>query len=239
MKFNLVESSLGTKTTEGMARKIDELLPTIPSELRTVKKKFSSETKAEGERSDISVITTSDPDRDQEIVVADGLLLDDYRANPVVLFSHDQCRPCGTCQWIKPKDQKLVARTLYPKRPAEYEGEWLADYVHALVVADVLKGKSIGFLPLEIRDPDEEELAKYPNLQRVITSGLLVEYSCVSVPANPKALVEAINKGLTSLERMGIPVIGKVTRRKPKAKPFDPQEIADAVYKKLMSKWEV
>ena len=216
-KTKVVECSLGCKTSEGMARRIDAVLPTIPNELRRLATKAATTTEVSGsERTDVSVITTSTPDRDREIVLASGIELDEYRANPIVLFSHNQDIPCGRCLWIKPTESGLTAKSHYPQRPAEYVGEWNPDYVFSLILAEVLKGKSIGFLPLEIRDPEIEELQLYPDLERVITRSLLVEYSVVSCPSNPRALIEAINKGITTQERWGIETIGRVKEKKVK-----------------------
>ncbi|OWK46612.1 hypothetical protein FRUB_00311 [Fimbriiglobus ruber] len=104
-------------------------------------------------------------------------------------------RPCGLCKWTRPDASGLFAKTFFPPRPNEYQGEWLPDFVFGLVAASVLKGFSIGFLPVEIRDPTPEEVTKFPDLQRVITKSLLLEYSVVAVPANPLALVDVVGKG--------------------------------------------
>ena len=108
------------------------------------------------------------------------------------------------------------------------------------MVCDLLRGKSIGFLPLEMREPDADESALYPQVNRVITKSLLVEYSVVAVPSNPLALVEAINKGLTDLDRMGIEVVGRV---KPKAKrkpaQVDFKAVAEQVVRDFQQRWQV
>ena len=49
----------------------------------------------EGERSAISTITTSRPDRDRDIVRPDGLILDYYLKHPVVLAGHDYSDTVG------------------------------------------------------------------------------------------------------------------------------------------------
>ncbi len=247
MKIKVVTSSLGCKTSESMARRIDELLPTIPNELRRLATKSSTKSTEVGEdRTDISTITTSHPDRDLEMVLPDGIQLDSYRANPIVLFGHNQDTPCGKCLWIKPTGDGLSAKTKYPARPAEYQGEWIPDFVYGMVAAEVLKGKSIGFLPLEIRDPEPEELALFPDVQRVITKSLLCEYSCVAIPCNPQALVEAINKGLTSLDKWGYTKVGRVKKVKNKVykqpvvklADYDINKIVDEVIKSIHARWE-
>lgn len=251
MKTKIVECSLGTKTSEPMARKVDELLPTLPKELRCILTKSTVKTDlAEGEsRTDISVITTNTPDRDSEIVLPEGMELDDYILNPVVLYGHEQNNLVGKCLWIKKIENGLIAKSHYTVKPDWFEGAWLSDFVWAMVEADVLRGKSVGFLPLEAREltPEEEEL--YPSVHRIITRSHLIEYSCVAVPSNPKALVEAINKGLTTLDKWGYTTVGSVKPKIVKAKHvkhyhapklnLDAKDIADEVVKKILERWEV
>src|SRR6266545_5196287 len=130
-------------------------------------------------------------DRDRDIVVPEGIELDDFRRNPIVLYGHNRDAPVGKCLWVKPDARGLVAKTLYTARPKNYVGEWLPDFVYSMVAADVLRGKSITFIPTEVRDPEAAELAEFPDTQCVITRAMLIEYSVVSVPCNPLALVEA------------------------------------------------
>src|ERR1700674_5541350 len=40
-------------------------------------------------RSDISVITTESVDRDDEVVISAGAILEDYKRNPVVTWAHN------------------------------------------------------------------------------------------------------------------------------------------------------
>jgi hypothetical protein len=187
----------------------------------------------------------------------DGIALESYRLNPIVLFGHNQEKPIGKALWIKPQDGGLLAKTEYPERPSKFEGEWLPDLVFSMVVENVLRGKSIGFLPLEIREPTEEEKEANPGLQQVIARSLLLEYSVVSVPSNPLALVEAIGKGKT-LPNWQLEFPGRnVKRKKPVAtkKPrthhaekmaealdkinLDPARITELAVKRLAARWEV
>lgn len=256
MRKKLVESSLGVKTTEDMARTIDAALKTLPKDAAfQYRRKAATDTEVQpGQRTDVSTITTAHIDRDQESVLPAGFVLDEYRANPIVLFGHDQDRPVGRCLWIKSSDKGLVAKTQYPDRPDKFVGDWLPDFVFSMVQAEVLKGKSVGFLPLDIRDPTAEELAAAPDLQRVITRALLVEYSVVSIPSNPEALVEAVGKGL-GWKQWGFKVVGKVKPKKLRdARPadvagpmaealklvtLDPDRIAEEAIKNILKSWEV
>jgi phage head maturation protease len=257
MRKKLVESSVGVRTTEETARHIDELLKALPKgkqyEYRRKGTPGTDTTVQAVERTDVSRVTTRAMDRDNEIVLPEGIELDQYRVNPVVLWGHDQDRPVGKALWVKPDAEGLLAKSQYISRPARYVGEWLPDFVFSMIQADVLRGKSIGFLPLEIRDPSPEELAVNPQLQLVISRSLLLEYSVVSVPSNPLALVEIVSKG-QHLDHWQFKNIGPVKQKaKARAKPrvyhpitealneltLDPTKIADLAIKQLAEKWGV
>lgn len=253
MKKKLVESTLGIKTTEKLARKLDEVLKGLPPDQRGVRRK--SDTRVTeinaGERSEVSVITTSGMDRECEIVLPEGIEYDDFARYGTVLFGHSQQQPCGKSVWIKTRPDALLAKTSYPRRPGDLGGEWLPDFVWSMIAADVLKGKSIGFIPTEVRDPTEEELARHPDCQRVITRSWLIEYSVVSTPCNPQALVESIGKGI-GLAHWGWKVVGRIRPKAPTktdkmasvrngigAVRIDYEKIVEDAVKKIRDRWEV
>jgi phage head maturation protease len=256
MRKRLVESPIGIKTTEETARKLDLLLKELPKDSAYSYRRKSSSTvidTAAPERVDVSRVTTREMDRDNEIVLPEGIELEDYQRNPIVLFGHNQDRPVGKALWIKADADGVVAKTQYTSRPDGYDGEWLPDFVWSMVQADVLRGKSIGFLPLEIRDPEPDELEANPGLDAVISRALLLEYSVVSVPSNPGALVAAIGKG-QPLGPWTYKVLGRVKKPAPpkRTRPdgsklagevadirLDPNRIAESALAGLLKKWEV
>jgi hypothetical protein len=61
---------------------------------------------------------------------------------------------------------------------------------------------SVGFLPLRVHAPDDREAHSRgwtEPVRLVIDEWLLLEYACVTLPANQHALVEAVAKGGLSL----------------------------------------
>ena len=253
-RTKLVESSLGIKTTEKLARKLDEVLKTLPQEQRTIRRKSDTQVTDvnQGERSEVSVINSNAMDRDCEIVLPEGIEYQDFQKYGTVLYSHDLAQPVGKCQWIKTRPDALLAKTSYPRRPANYEGQWLPDFVWNMIAAEILRGKSIGFLPVEVREPTTEELAKYPDVQRVITRGWLIEYSVVSAPCNPEALIEQIGKGVVKLEDFGWKTIGRAKKKLPpkvdklaqlqkaiRDTRIDYKQLVAEEFKRLRERWEV
>lgn len=157
-----------------------------------------------GERSMVSWITCDNVDHERDVVVSSGV---DYKthfqANPVVLAVHDFGRwPLGKCAWILPKKNSgfngLYAKTIF-------DGDEEAEKVWLKVKNLSLRGISIGFRPPDDMKPGEwgpptrEELASRPDwkgAERIIRRCVLLEYSVCSLPMNPRALVDAVNKGV-------------------------------------------
>lgn len=131
------------------------------------------------------VITTGNPDRERDVVNPDGWELDNYRANPVVLFGHDyRSLPVGKCPDMRKDGGRWIADVAFP--PAGVYA--FADSVRGLVDFGALNAVSVGFDPLEWTY--DEERGGY-NFQRQE----LLEFSIVPVPANAEALMLSV-KGL-------------------------------------------
>jgi hypothetical protein len=222
-----------------MARAIDQLVKDLPkdSAYRYRRKTLADQKEIEPTlRTDISWVSKPDVDITKEVVIPTGMALDDFRTNPVVLSDHESSRVCGRCVWIKATDEGVLAKTEYPARKEDNtETEWLPEKIWQLVQCNLLRGKSVGFLPLEVREPtpEELELPEFLGCELVIAQSYLIEYSCVSTPCCPSALVEAIGKGFKpdlSKAIFDIKRIGRVAERKaPTKRQLTPLDIARAV----------
>ena len=120
------EGPLGIPMRDAQARLLDSLLKALPAEdrqlVRTVTPKAPTEV-MDGERADVSWITTEEIDREQEIVVARGMNDSHFKLNPIVTMQHCyHIPPVGKSLWRKrAKDGPLVgikAKTQYPPKPA-------------------------------------------------------------------------------------------------------------------------
>lgn len=118
------------------------------------------------------VITTENIDRYNEIIKMDGWDLDHYRANPVVLWGHDHSRIIGICTELTIEDGQMIAKGKFAPTT---EGQELRQ----LYEEGFLKATSVGFIEKEREG-------------NVITKAELIEFSFVSVPANPYALALAL-----------------------------------------------
>ena len=199
----LVEhAGTGLKMPQSLARRIEAISRGLPRDFtyRRLARKSDSLSLDVGERTDVSVITTGAVDREGECVLPGGGDWSGY--NRVVTFAHryDQL-PVGSNWWIRPKGDGLIAKTHYPDKPMDWgEAPWLPSAILHLMQQPVptCTGKSIGFLPLNVRSATPDEIIKWPHLRGVpiIDRWVGVEYAVVPVPCNPEAEMQAVAKGL-------------------------------------------
>lgn len=147
-------------------------------------------TKAVGERQVRVVVSTPTVDRSGDVVEVGGIDLTAYRKNPVVLYQHDHDEPVARCVEIGLKEAALEAVVQFPPEGTSAK----ADEVYGLIKAGVINAASIGFLPKEYSYIDPKE----PWNGRRFSSCEMLEFSFVSVPCNPDALI--VERGLLAAE---------------------------------------
>jgi len=202
--------------TETKTYKLSELYPDIAAktaqrlhikkdEIPLVRKYFVSDKDSvrvdEKERSVVSRISCVNVDRDGDSLLPSGVMLDNYKRNPIVCWSHSYNTPeqiIGKNIWIKPDDQGLVAKTAFANNE-------FADQVYRAYTEDVggtgplLRGWSVGFIPVEYETPTKQ--AK-DGPRRIYTKWELLEYSAVAVPCSPESLTMAYEKGIITSEAL-------------------------------------
>jgi hypothetical protein len=207
--YGPAEGPLGFPQTDRQARALEAILKAVPKgdEFR-YRKALVAKAPTEvlpGERSDVSWISTEDPDRTGEVVFARGMNDSQFALNPIVTLNHCYgVPPVGKSLWRKRvKDGPragIKAKTLYPALPASWPAgkDWLPDVAFTLVQSDLLRGKSIGFLPVKVHTPSDQERSQYgwQNVDLVIDEWILLEYACVFLPAQQNAVVEQVSKSL-------------------------------------------
>jgi HK97 family phage prohead protease len=114
-----------------------------------------------------------------------GWMMDDFKKNPIALFNHQSSFPIGTWKDLHVKDGALRGRLVMAPKGSSSR----IDELKALLSAGVLKGISVGFIPVEQKPRDT---GGYNFLRQK-----LVEASLVSVPANPSALLTAKALGVS------------------------------------------
>ncbi|KAB8122226.1 hypothetical protein D3W54_16075 (plasmid) [Komagataeibacter medellinensis] len=140
-------------------------------------------------------ITTDASDREYDSISADGLDITNYLKNPVVLWGHDASQlPIGKCVNIEQVQNGWQATVEFV--PGDYPA--IGDKAEAIrrsIKDGFLSAVSIGFIPLEWDFNEEGGLN--------ITKSELTEFSIVSIPCNPQALV--VQRTLNTEEQPLVP----------------------------------
>lgn len=120
-----------------------------------------------------AIASTSSVDRDGDILVPGGWQLDNYRKNPILLWSHDPYSlPIGKVTDIKIDNDNLVFDAQFAVKENDFAAK-----VANLIKGGFLNAFSVGYIP---QGQDEQGR----------TTGMeLLEISVVNVPANQEALV--------------------------------------------------
>lgn len=136
-------------------------------------------------------ISTDSVDRYGDVVEASGWDLKNYKRNPVILFAHDSVSPpIAKCI---PKSLKIENGKL--KATAQFMPRDLYDFsfmIFSMYQKGFMKATSVGFRPLEWAFSED----KNREMGVDFTKQELLEFSCVPVPANPEALMEAKSMGI-------------------------------------------
>lgn len=115
------------------------------------------------------MITTEDIDRAGEVIKLDGWDFSNYLKSPVVLWGHNyQEPPIGICLSLEKVNGGIKASGKFAPTP-------FAQQIRQLYDAGMCRATSVGFIPTEQEG-------------NTITRAELLEFSFVSVPANPYAL---------------------------------------------------
>jgi len=134
------------------------------------------------------LVSTSDIDRDQEIIDPKGWKLKNYKKNPVFLWAHDH-RGLPIARGVKFKSNEEGLLIDYQFATAdEYP---FADTVYKLYNGGYLNAVSVGFIPLKWEDGNPEK----NRFRRRYFEQELLEVSAVAVPSNFNALMQARGSG--------------------------------------------
>jgi hypothetical protein len=160
----------------------------------------------EGERAAIHAITSTEIDRDGEIVIPKGLKFRNYERNgkPVLWCHQYSSLPLGSCQWLR---YDKATNTVLAK--TRFSNHQMANDVYEHIKEHPMSS-SIGFIPtkwVEKEDYDSFDFKAYdlnPDIakkaRRIYTEAELLEFSLVPVPSNPAACQIAVSKGLLTNE---------------------------------------
>lgn len=154
-----------------------------PPPERLLKQYAPDQVKSEGDGKYSFVISTGAVDRDRDTIAVDGWKLDNFRKNPVVLLNHDRMGlPIAKAETVTASAGQLKARIVFADFP-------LAQTVRGLVDGGFMRATSVGFSALKWAFDEERGGVNFMEQE-------LLEFSLVTVPANPEALLDAKHAGI-------------------------------------------
>ena len=134
-----------------------------------------------------------------------GLMLDHYQSNPVVLFDHglNMTLPIGTSEGpdgklnVRLTKNRAIARAYFSQSLPE------AATIYALIDEGILRTASVQFLPKRARklsvkqrqDIGDDEVSLVDGMGLDYTESDLLEWSVVSIPADPGAVRRCLDRG--------------------------------------------
>jgi len=171
---------------EAENKTLKEAMAKHGAELKRVS--YAGVTKALGNREVEVIISTETEDRDKDVVVAAGIGLGNYNRNPVVLFQHNPGKPVARTVQLSLSGDRMTARAKFPEAGMVKE----ADEVYGLIKAEIINAASIGFIPKEW-EPRNKDM---PWAGQLYKKTDLLEWSFVSIPSNPDALIVGRSFGM-------------------------------------------
>ena len=167
--------------------------------MKLTRKDLDFEVKAVGNPEDRTlefIGSTGHVDRYGDIIEPGGWDVKNYLKNPVFLWAHNYgAPPVGKAVKVKKTADALVFQVQF----ATAEEYAFADTIYRLYLGGYLKATSVGFQDLE-REPiiDKKNEGRQTGWRYLKQE--LYELSAVPVPANPNALMNAVQKGVLSQE---------------------------------------
>lgn len=152
----------------------------------------------EGSREMVVKITSDALDRENEVLLPDGMDAKEFMRNPIVFATHDYGVKdvVGKVISLRRAKDYWLAKVFMLPRPDGHEGEWLPDTILHIAKFGIM-GVSVGFSPLEDRQPTAKDVQTFGQaIQRVYSKWKLIELSIAPLPANQEALIMAVSKGL-------------------------------------------
>ncbi len=166
-----------------------------PSEF-AVLKDYSSVPEVIGERQLRFTISTAAVDRALDVVDQAGWDLSGYRRNPVVLWQHNSWDlPIGKCVDIGLQSGALCATVEFVRADMPSGLGELAETILQMCKEGFLSATSVGFRPLEFdvtEDPSRGADDWLPGFD--FKRQDLTEFSIVTVPCNPDAVIDPAHR---------------------------------------------
>ena len=168
----------------------------LAADIPVLRKEYTGPAEVLGERQLRFTISTAAVDRAQDVVDQAGWDLSGYLRNPVVLWQHDNwSMPIGKCVAIGLEAGALRATVEFVRSDMPMDVGLMADTVLMMCKEGFLSATSVGFRPLDFdvtSDPSrgaDEWLPGFDFRRQDLT-----EFSIVTVPCNPDAVIDPAHR---------------------------------------------
>lgn len=161
---------------------------------KMIKKTFEFECKSTDEAGVYeAVITTSQKDRDNEVLLSTGMDPSDFKKTGTVFYNHDYNLPIGKALEITKGRKRWTAKIKMAERPDGFEGEFFPEYIKTLMDQKIIRGISVGFLVEDSRRPTKKDTEDYgEDVWNIVTRWKLMEVSIVTIPSNINAVITSV-----------------------------------------------
>lgn len=156
-----------------------------------IRKTLTSPVEVINERTIRFTISNDSIDRSKDKVDPNGFQLDNYKTNPVVFYNHQSDQyPIGRCIDIGVEGNAVKATVEFVPQDVPIAGD-RADAILKLIRLGFLSATSIGFVPLQFAETkDDDRGAGSFDAGVDFNKVELLEWSIVTIPDNPQALIE-------------------------------------------------
>jgi uncharacterized protein len=136
-------------------------------------------------------------DRYDEIIMASGWRLENYRRNPVFQNSHQYGDILFTLGKALITEVRTIAarQVLFQRIEFAVDANPMARIAYGLYLPGYLNCQSVGFFPIRWQNADDSPGAAPSPFRRKYLEQELLEVSAVAIPANPNALALALKSG--------------------------------------------
>ncbi len=196
MNLETLKKTIDPEAIKTAMRERHGLASDTPIEIKTIPMELMSD--GSGHRFKAR-ITTDTLDRDGEVMIPQGMDESEFNKSGAIFWNHNYdlpvAKPVGKMMRTK---GYVDSEAEFAKRPDDYQGDFFPDFARAMVQQGIVKGVSVGFIPLESRAPSKKDLEDYgDNVRRVHSKFRLLEWSIAPVQCNPDAMIQqAISKGI-------------------------------------------
>lgn len=167
----------------------------VPADLRLRKDMPLANITSTGDRRLKFTISTGSVDRDSDVLDPAGWDLSEYRQNPVVLWSHNADDfPIGKTVDVGVTDGALWAEVEFIAPDVPIAGP-RAEAVYQMCTGGFLNAASVGFHPVDFEFSSD----RMDDFGVDFRKQKLLEWSIVSIPANPEALIEPTQSNGTGM----------------------------------------